>query len=84
MMLSSPSGAAIPAAAASAASSAASDPPASLQHEERAQERQDTAADHDADNMSPDERAYHERFMREAISMVNHPLSLDSRSQGLC
>ena len=82
MMLSSPSGAAIPAAA--SAASAASNPPAILQNEERAQECQDTAADHDADNMSPDERAYHERFMREAINMVNHPLSFDSRSQGLC
>lgn len=28
------------------------------------------AADHDADDMDPVERAYHERFMREAISMV--------------
>lgn len=34
---------------------------------------QDPAADHDgdADDMDPKERAYHERFMREAINMVN-------------
>jgi hypothetical protein len=31
------------------------------------------AADHDADDMDPDERAYHERFMREAINMVSRP-----------
>jgi hypothetical protein len=30
------------------------------------------AADHDADDMDPAERAYHERFMREAINMVRH------------
>lgn len=26
------------------------------------------------DNMDPEERTYHERFMREAIAMVNHTL----------
>lgn len=29
-----------------------------------------------ADNMSAEDRAYHERFMREAISMVSQPLLL--------
>jgi len=37
------------------------------------------AADHDADDMNPEERAYHEGFMREAISMVNSP-----RRQPVC
>ena len=40
--------------------------------DEEQQPRQDQPADHDADDMDPEERAYHERFMREAISMVNH------------
>ena len=34
---------------------------------------QDSSADHDSGDMDPEERAYHERFMREAINMVNHP-----------
>lgn len=36
--------------------------------------RQDHEATHAPDAMDPDERAYHEGFMREAIAMVNHPL----------
>jgi tRNA-specific adenosine deaminase 2 len=31
-------------------------------------------ADQLLDAMNPEERAYHERFMREAIAMVNHLL----------
>lgn len=34
---------------------------------------QDKPAHHPGPNMKPEERAYHERFMREAINMVNHP-----------
>jgi hypothetical protein len=35
---------------------------------------QDTPSDLVADNMNLEERAYHERFMREAIGMVSHTL----------
>lgn len=79
----------MPGSPSGAASAAASEPLHPLENEELEldQERQATAADHAPDNMSPDERAYHERFMREAINMVNHPsrpLYLPFRSKGLC
>jgi tRNA-specific adenosine deaminase 2 len=35
---------------------------------------QDDEAIHVPDAMDPEERAYHEGFMREAIAMVNHAL----------
>jgi tRNA-specific adenosine deaminase 2 len=35
---------------------------------------QDNEAIHVPDAMDPEERAYHEGFMREAIAMVNHAL----------
>ena len=38
------------------------------------QDRQDNEAVHTADDMGPEERAYHEGFMREAIAMVKQPL----------
>jgi tRNA-specific adenosine deaminase 2 len=38
------------------------------------EQRQGEVADHVPDAMDPEERAYHERFMREAIAMVNHTL----------
>lgn len=31
--------------------------------------------DHELNAMDPEERKFHERFMREAIAMVNHPHS---------
>jgi hypothetical protein len=40
------------------------------------EQRQDEVADHVPDAMDPEERAYHERFMREAIAMVNQPLHI--------
>jgi hypothetical protein len=40
------------------------------------EQRQDEIADHVPDAMDPEERAYHERFMREAIAMVNHTLHI--------
>lgn len=33
---------------------------------------QEQVASPGIDNMNPEERAYHERFMREAINMVSH------------
>jgi tRNA-specific adenosine deaminase 2 len=39
-----------------------------------AEPRQDDEAIHVPDAMDPEERAYHEGFMREAIAMVNHIL----------
>ena len=33
---------------------------------------QASVAEHQSDAMNPEERAYHERFMREAIAMVNY------------
>ena len=38
------------------------------------EERQDNEAIHVPDAMDPEERAYHEGFMREAIAMVNQAL----------
>jgi tRNA-specific adenosine deaminase 2 len=50
--------------------------PAAQQDREQSQVneelRQDENAHHVADAMDPEERAYHERFMREAIAMVCH------------
>jgi tRNA-specific adenosine deaminase 2 len=37
--------------------------------------RQDAPSDLQADDMNVEERAYHERFMREAIGMVSHSLN---------
>ncbi|KAK7192705.1 hypothetical protein DPSP01_006867 [Paraphaeosphaeria sporulosa] len=39
-------------------------------------------ADHDADDMDPEERAYHERFMREAINMAELALKSDETPVG--
>lgn len=37
-------------------------------------DRQDYEAVRETDDMAPEERTYHEGFMREAIAMVKHPL----------
>jgi len=46
------------------------------QRPESDQPRQEESVHHvsNADKMNGDERAFHERFMREAIAMVNQPL----------
>ncbi|KAF1978378.1 cytidine deaminase-like protein [Bimuria novae-zelandiae CBS 107.79] len=46
------------------------------------QPRQDQSADHDADDMKPEEREYHERFMREAINMAELALKSDETPVG--
>lgn len=44
------------------------------QHSESERLSTISTTDFVADNMSAEDRAYHERFMREAISMVSPPL----------
>jgi tRNA-specific adenosine deaminase 2 len=52
-----------------------SHPPSSASHLSQVTQQQPCQAPEDEiAAMDPEERAYHERFMREAIAMVNQPL----------